>query len=71
MLPPEPPTIVMGVNPSRSQSAPLGAAPVIGDTSSPSARYQQDQADIAAMKSQLNAAGSRWYEDAKERGLID
>ena len=74
LAPPEPPVIepiVMGVSPSRSQSAPLGDAPLIGNTSSPSARYQQDQADIAAMKRQLDVAGARWVDQARQSGLMN
>jgi hypothetical protein len=72
MAPPEPPVILSAFhNPSRSQSVPLGDPPVIGNNSSPAARYLQDQAEIAALKTQLNRAGSQWYEDAKQRGLMD
>ena len=67
---PEPVPVVMPVWPSRGQSVPLGAAPVIGDASSPSVRYQQDQADIAAMKSRLNVLGADWVAEAKANGLM-
>jgi hypothetical protein len=69
MLPPEPPVIRAGNSPARGQSVPFGAAPpVIGDMSSPSVRYQRDQAEIAAQMRQLNALGQRW---AAESGLMD
>ena len=63
--PPEPTPRIMETFPSRGQSVPFGATPSLGEPSSPSARYAQDQAEIAAMKQRLNAAGQQWLDEAK------
>lgn len=60
--------LVMGVNPRRPSTA---YQPVAPTPTTPTERFLRDRAEIAAMKSQLNVAGQRWYEGAREQGLLD
>jgi len=65
---PEPPVIHMGINPARPDHAPRPVSRT--QPSTPATRYAADQAEISAMKTQLNAMGLQWYEAARESGLI-